>query len=118
MSSDNVGIGFYSENGLAFQTEGQHIAENIKRILTTRRGERVGDLSFGSDVGKYIFMPELSIDALIEEIVNSIKRCEPRVEVKECSLSTFENFDTVNIDLKVMIKSTGEIVDTTVGIDL
>ncbi len=114
MSSDSIGLGFYDETGIAFQTsEAAHISENIRRILTTRRGERVGDLSFGSDVSKYIFMPELSIDDLITEIVNSIKRCEPRVEVEECSLTSFEN-DTVNIDLKVKIISSGTEVSTTV----
>src|SRR5574344_1070997 len=113
MSSDNIGLGFYNENGIAFQTEGKHIIENVKRILTTRRGERIGNLSFGSDVSKYLFMPDLTIDDLITEIVNSIKRCEPRVIVEECSLTSFEN-DTVNIDLKVKIISSGTEVSTTV----
>ena len=83
MSSDNIGLGFYDENGITFQTEGKHIIENVKRILTTRRGERIGNLSFGSDVSKYLFMPDLTIDDLIAEIVNSIKRCEPRVTVED-----------------------------------
>lgn len=112
MKSDNIGLGFYQENGIGFQTPGKHIIENVKRILTTRRGERIGNLSFGSDVSKYLFMPDMSIDDLIDEIVNSIKRCEPRVIVEECSLSSKEDFDVVNIDLKLRLKSTGEQIET------
>jgi phage baseplate assembly protein W len=114
MSSDNIGLGFYDENGITFQTEGKHIIENVKRILTTRRGERIGNLSFGSDVSKYLFMPDLTIDDLIAEIVNSIKRCEPRVTVEECSLYSRKDFDTVVIDLKLRLKSSGEILETSV----
>jgi phage baseplate assembly protein W len=114
MSSDNIGLGFYNENGITFQTEGKHIIENVKRILTTRRGERIGNLSFGSDVSKYLFMPDLTIDDLITEIVNSIKRCEPRVIVEECSLSSKKDFDAVIIDLKLRLKSSGEEIEASV----
>ena len=113
-SSENVGMGFYGENGVVFQSESQHIIENVKRILTTRRGERVGNLSFGSDVQKYLFMPQMSIDDLINEISNSIKRCEPRVTVESCTLRSTENFDVVNIDLKLRMVSNGDTIETTV----
>lgn len=114
MENDNVGMGFYGENGVAFQSEGQHIIENVKRILTTRRGERIGNLAFGSDVQKYLFMPQMSIDDLINEIVNSIRRCEPRVLVESCTLRSTEDFDVVNIDLVLRMVSSGETIETTV----
>ena len=103
----NTGLGFYSENGIVFQKEGKHIAENIRRILSTRRGERIGNLAFGSDVSKYIFMPEMSIDDLISEIQRAITVNEPRVIINEITLQSFEN-DTVNIALDLTIKETGE----------
>ncbi len=112
--SENTGLGFYSENGINFQSESKHIIENVKRILTTRRGERIGNLSFGSDVSKYLFMPDMTIDDLVTEIVNSIKRCEPRVIVEECSLYSKENFDTVNIELKLRLRSSGETITTNI----
>ena len=59
-------------------------------------------------------MPDLTIDDLITEIVNSIKRCEPRVIVEECSLSSKKDFDTVVIDLKLRLKSSGEEIETSV----
>ena len=103
----NTGLGFYAENGIVFQKEGKHIAENIRRILSTRRGERIGNLAFGSDVSKYIFMPEMSIDDLISEIQRAITVNEPRVIINEITLQGFEN-DTVNIALDLTIKETGE----------
>lgn len=111
----NVGLGFYNETGVMFQSESKNIIESIERILTTRRGERIGNLSFGSDVQKYLFMPDLTIDDLITEIINSITRCEPRVTVQSCTLNSQED-DIVNIDLIVKIKSTGETVETTVSL--
>lgn len=116
MSSDNIGLGFYDENGVKFQSEGKHIIENVKRILTTRRGERIGNLSFGSDVSRYLFMPDITIDDLITEIVASITRCEPRVIVEECKLTSKQDFDVVNIDLKLRIKQSGEIVQASVDL--
>lgn len=109
------GLGFYSENGIRFQAENKHIMENIKRVLTTRRGERVGNLSFGSDVSKFIFLPEMNIDDLIKEIVRAINTCEPRVNIIECTLKAFEN-DKVTINLTVQVKSTKEIINTDINL--
>lgn len=113
--NDNIGLGFYEGNGIKFQTEGQHIIENVKRILTTRRGERIGNLSFGSDVHKYLFMPEMTIDDVIDEIANSVRRCEPRVTVEECTLQAMEN-DVVNINLKLKLVSSGKILETSIDL--
>lgn len=109
----NTGLGFYNgENGVVFQDEATHIIENVERILTTRRGERIGDLSFGSDVQKYLFLPDLTIEDLVTEIKNSIARCEPRVTVQECSLRS-TNEGEVNIDL-ILNLNNGNTVNTTV----
>lgn len=115
--SYNKGLGFYNENGIVFQEdETKHIKENIKRILTTRRGTQVGNLAFGSDVMRFIFMPEMSIDDLLEEVKNSIARCEPRVTVEEASLIKYEN-DTLDIKLVVRINSTDEVIETNVSVE-
>lgn len=114
--SYNKGLGFYDENGIVFQeNEEKHITENIKRILTTRRGTRVGDLAFGSDVMRFIFMPEMSIDDLLEEVKNSIARCEPRVTVIEASLIRYEE-DMVEINLVVRINSSDKVIETNIQV--
>lgn len=98
-------IGFY------FQDEDEHIIENVKRVLSTRRGERIGNLSFGSDISKLLFLPEIKIDDLIEEIINSLSRCEPRVRVLECTLQGTE-WDTVEISLVIQVKRNGKVLKT------
>jgi phage baseplate assembly protein W len=74
-------------NGIKFSsTENKLILENVRRILLTKRGERVKELEFGSDVREYLFLPEISIDDVLTEAKNSIERCEPRVKVLEATL--------------------------------
>lgn len=110
------GYVFYGKSGTIFsQSEAELIGENIKRIILTRRGERINDLSFGSDVSKYIFMPELSIDDLMNEIKNSIVRCESRVTVKSVTLTSSKE-ERINIDVQVVIKDTNETTDVSVTI--
>jgi phage baseplate assembly protein W len=107
---------FYDKEGIKWSNNSSElIGENIRRILLTKRGERVNDLSFGSDVKKYLFMPETSVDDLIQEIVNSITRCEPRVTVKSCTI-TAQKDETLSIDLQVVINATNEETNINVSI--
>ena len=100
------GLVFYGENGMAYSKSEAHlIGENIKRILTTRPGERVGEPDFGSNVMKYLFMPQLYIDDLIAEIITSVERQEPRVTVNSCTLTSADQQDVVRINLDLTIKS-------------
>ena len=88
------GLVFYDKNGAVFsKSEAQLIGENIKRILTTRPGERVGEPEFGSHVLDYIFMPQLSIDDLIAEIINS------------CTLTSATQDDVVKINLDLTLNT-------------
>ena len=89
-----------SERGLVLEgytginfskSEDELILENVKIILLTNRGERVMELEFGSDVRKYLFMPEMRINDVLLEVKNSIERCEPRVKVSEATLKYSKN---------------------------
>ena len=71
------------KNGIRFsKTEKELISENIRRILMTRKGERLNNPDFGSNVQTFLFMPDLYIDDLLAEIKYSIEKFEPRVTVK------------------------------------
>ena len=100
------GLVFYGENGAAYSKSETHlIGENIKRILTTRPGERVGEPEFGSNVLKYLFMPQLYIEDLIAEIISSIERQEPRVTVNSCTLTSADQQDVVRINLDLTLNT-------------
>ena len=99
----------FSKNEVAF------IAENIKRILSTRRGERVNEPQFGSDVKKYLFMPQVRIDDLMAEIKRAIETQEPRVIVNSCTLTSADINDVVQIKLTITILD-GTTTEVVVGI--
>ena len=100
------GMVFYDKNGMIFsKTEHQLIAENIKRILTTRPGERVGEPDFGSHVLDYLFLPQMKIKDLIAENITSINRQEPRVTVNSCTLLSATQDDVVRLKLDVTLNT-------------
>lgn len=101
--ADIIGPGF-SENGLKFQNEKEHIFQNVKRILLTRRGEQIGDLSFGSDLQRYLFMPQMMISDVITEVKNSVERCDPRIEVVDCEFIGYDNVTEI-LDLSITLKN-------------
>jgi len=112
------GIVLYDKNGAAVSSnEAQLIAENIKRILTTRKGERVGEPDFGSNVMSYLFMPQMYCSDLIAEIISSINSQEPRVTVNSCTLISANQNDEINIKLDVTLNTETE-ENLTIGVTL
>jgi len=59
--------GFFPRSG----TIKEQASSNIKNLLLTQKGERVGQPEFGSDLPRIIFEP-LEIDALEESITHTI----------------------------------------------
>jgi phage baseplate assembly protein W len=116
MSDKYKGLVIYDKNGAEFsKNEVQLIAENIKRILLTRKGERINEPSFGSNALDYIFMPQMMVDDLIAEICYSIEQNEPRVTVDSCTLSSANQNDVIYITLNVTI---GDSDTATIGVEI
>ena len=87
-------------------TDSSHIKESIIQILNTEIGERIMEVSFGSSVSASIFEPkDLSSISLIKyEIENTLKELEPRIEVKDITLSSPTNEDSqVDIEIEYVI---------------
>jgi phage baseplate assembly protein W len=105
---DYSGFVFWDKEGIVFsKNEKELIKENIKRILTTRKGERVNNPAFGSRVKEFLFMPQMYVDDLLLEIKSSIEQWEPRVKVNSCTISsnTLLQQDVVNIKLELLINT-------------
>ena len=100
------GIVFWNYCGFS-KSEHDLILENVKRIILTQKGERVGEPDFGSNVKTFLFMPQVFVSDIINEIKNSIEKFEPRVKVESCTISSTED-EVVKIDLKLNIISTNE----------
>lgn len=103
-------------NGISFaSTENKLILENVKRILLTKRGERVKELEFGSSVKEYLFLPEIRIDDVLIEVKNSIERCEPRVKVLEATLEYSEDEEfKIKVTLEKLTDNT--TISTEIGL--
>ena len=113
------GITFYNRNSIGFSNnEKELIIENVKWILLTRKGERVNDPEFGSNVKLFLFMPQVMVTDLIQEIKYSIEKFEPRVKVLSCTLTSAEQNEVVRIklDLEIISKEKTEKVDVEVNI--
>lgn len=103
-------------NGIKFSsTEDKLILENVRRILLTKRGERVKELEFGSDVREYLFLPEISIDDVLIEAKNSIERCEPRVKVLEATLE-YSQDEEFKLKITLQKNTDDTIISTEVGL--
>ena len=103
---DFSGITFYDKNTIGFsKSEKELIIENVKRILLTRKGERVNNPDFGSNVKLFLFMPQVMVSDLMQEIKYSIEKFEPRVKVLSCSLISAGQNEIVRIKLNLAITS-------------
>ena len=97
-------------------TEKQLLTENIKRILRTRKGERVNNPEFGSYLLDFLFLPQVYVTDLLEIIKKDIEQWEPRVKVVECSITSISQDEVIEISLKLNIISKNQLVDIEVAI--
>ena len=121
MKGDNYsGFVFWNKDGIVFsKDEKELIKENVLRILTTRKGERINEPDFGSRVKDFLFMPQMYIDNLLDEIKYSVEKFEPRVTVNSCTITAGqEQEDVVNIKLEMTIKTPQgkEVIETEVEV--
>lgn len=107
----NSGIGFYDKEFCQVLKSTDLLKENIIRILKTRPGERVNNLSYGSRLQEYIFSnSSLAVEDILVEIKSSIERNEPRVSVSRVVLEKNKD-ETVSISIYASEKSTKDVID-------
>lgn len=84
----------------------QAIKADLLHLVLTRRGQRLYNPDFGTDLLKYIFEPEdgVSLESVKEEINSAIKKYLSKLEVNNISVTQSEDSDyaaTVRIDYTV-----------------
>lgn len=59
------------------------VKQSIKNILTTRKGTRLFNSEFGSNIHQYLFdlMDEVTAFNILNEVVQAVETWEPRVQV-------------------------------------
>lgn len=83
------------------------IARSIRNLVMTYPGERFFDPSLGSRISRSLFenMDSITANTIEEEISYTIKRYEPRVELK--SVKAFANYDVNTFDVEIVYKIVG-----------
>lgn len=89
------------------------INECIGLLLTTARGELLGDPGYGTNLHRMIYDYNDSIlhDMIQEEILYSVKRYEPRIIMSSKNINITSDENKVTISISYNIKKTGEVGD-------
>ena len=89
----------------------QSINECLGILLRTRPGELFGDPDWGCYLIDRIFKYQgVIIDELLrEDILNAVRKYEPRINMSPRNIIIDKNVDAVNIYIQYEIKETGEI---------
>lgn len=88
----------------------EQIKHSIRAILLTRRGERVSEPTFGSELYRYLFRPlsqGLVLD-LQNEVRESIARSESRVRVSEVDVVPQSEADGIELRIHYESRSGGK----------
>ena len=105
---------FNYQTGKAMSLTG---AESIKAclsmLITTCRGELLGDANFGTNIKSYImnYKGEILYDLIKNDIVEAVERYEKRVELSESGIIIYKsenNPNVIRIDINYINKTTGE----------
>ena len=97
----------FSENGLAYDNLTQ-LKANLKNLLSTKRGERINNPGFGTNLHTFLF--EQQSDELNEKIFSSIQETVsfwiPQVSIVEIEMvSTEEEKDRGIMDVSIVFQS-------------
>jgi phage baseplate assembly protein W len=74
-------------------TDADAIKSDLMHLLLTRKGQRLYNPDFGTNLMKYIFEPEdnQSFEALKDEVTNTIKKYLPKLSVKSITVTQSED---------------------------
>ena len=88
------------------------ISRSIRNIVFTLPGEKFFNSNFGSYVSASLFenVDEISASNIRDEIENSIRNYEPRVELIE--VQTFPDYDNSSFDVTIRYRVIGANVPT------
>jgi len=115
MDKDFLGAGWKfpiridEEGSFSLSKHEEDIKESIIIILKTIKGERFNHPDFGSGVYNYLFSPinRSAISLIKEEVQNSLKKYEPRIDVEAVNIQT-EEVGKLLIYIEYTVRSTNK----------
>jgi phage baseplate assembly protein W len=96
-------------------TDAEAIKSDLMHLLLTRKGERLYNPDFGTNLLKYIFEPNdnMTLEALKDEVSNTVKRYLPNLSIKNISVTESDDSEyaaVIRIDY-VITDNVFDIVD-------
>tara|TARA_R100000742_G_C4278408_1_gene101167 strand:+ start:2366 stop:2782 length:417 start_codon:yes stop_codon:yes gene_type:complete len=115
-----IGIGFplgFSNTGLFHQTKNvlEQASYNLRNLLLTSKGERVGQPDFGCDLTDVIFEQDMSkIKNKVEEIINeAVTNQLPYILINDIFVTTDKrNPNTINVQIEFSVSLQPDIFET------
>jgi phage baseplate assembly protein W len=86
--------------------EQRAIKADLMHLLLTRKGQRLYNPDFGTDLLKYIFEPNdtLTLDAITDEVRTSVNKYLPNLNIKNLSVTPSEDNEyvaTIRLDYTI-----------------
>lgn len=90
-------------------TEQEEIAQSVRMILTTRRGERPCRPEFGTDLDRFAFesMDTTTCNLIRQEVVDSLQKWEPRIWMIGVSFERRPECGTLLVKVSYQICASG-----------
>lgn len=107
-----VGVGLPFNSPSVFRSTYQTkdaIRNNLVNYFLTNPPERYLNPTFGGNLRKFIFeqINSSNTDNLKEDVQSKIQTYFPEVSVKELNIDSYEDTNTINVELKYEIINTG-----------
>ena len=86
-------------------TETEEIAQSVRMILTTKRGERPCRPEFGTQLDRFAFesMDTTTCNLIRQEVVSSLQKWEPRIWMIQVSFEQHPESGVLNVDVQYQI---------------
>lgn len=85
------------------------IETSLKALLSTSKGELLGDPLYGTNILKYVYNTNdvILADIIRTEICTAVSKYEKRITVKEKNIKVYREINNINIIIQYQINSTG-----------
>lgn len=101
-------------------TELEEIAQSVRMILTTRRGERPYRPTFGARLDQFAFegMDTTTCNLIRQEVVSSLQTWEPRIWNIQVSFTQRPEEGQLLVDVQYQVRTTGVTGQTQVEVTM
>ncbi len=103
---------------LVMKSDVSAVLQSIRNLVLTTAGEILWDPTIGGGVGRLLFEPNDTMMRmqLHDKITNTVSRFEPRVEIVDVDIQSFQNGNGIFIKLTFYILNNPEPITETIPI--